>query len=154
MVYYQVDEGRLSIQSFDDLAKALELKLRWHFREQSSLWASYIKSKYCIATHPSLVQFHYPASPLWRRLCSIRCIVRPQVHWLIGRGECSFWYDCWLGSYPLTLYNPTAASMVPVFFYWQGTVWDGGKLQEVLPSSIVAHILLIPIYREELDLIR
>lgn len=54
----------------------------------------------------------------------------------------------------MALYNPAAASVVPFLFYWQGTVWDRGKLQDVLPSSIVAQILLVPISREEPDLIR
>lgn len=76
------------------------------------------------------------------------------MQWLVGQRECSFWYDCWLGSCPLAFYNPTAASLLLVSFYWQGTVWDRGKLHDELPSFIVAHILLIPVSTEDQDLIR
>ncbi|KAH9662191.1 reverse transcriptase domain-containing protein [Citrus sinensis] len=125
-VCFPVDEGGLGIRSFDDMAEAFEIKLWWRFRQQSSLWASFMKSKYCRSVHPGVIQFRYPASPLWRRLCMIRDTVGPHERWLVGQGECSFWYDCWLGSCPLYFFNPAAASSRPVSFYWQGTVWDRG----------------------------
>lgn len=153
-VCFPVDEGGLGIRSFDDMAEAFEIKLWWRFRQQSSLWASFMKSKYCRSVHPGVIQFRYPASPLWRRLCMIRDTVGPHERWLVGQGECSFWYDCWLGSCPLYFFNPAAASSRPVSFYWQGTVWDRGKLEDILPTSIVEQILLVPISCEEPDLIR
>ncbi|KAH9750075.1 reverse transcriptase domain-containing protein [Citrus sinensis] len=152
-VCFPVDEGGLGIRSFDDMAEAFEMKLWWRFRQQSSLWASFMKSKYCRSVHPGVIQFRYPASPLWRRLCEIRDTAGPHERWLVGQGECSFWYDCWLGSCPLYLFNPAAASSRPVSFYWQGTVWDRGKLEDILPSSIVEQILLVPISCAEPDLI-
>lgn len=113
-----------------------------------------MKSKYCSSTHPSLIQFQYPASPIWRRPCLIRCIAGPHARCLIGRGECSFWYDCWLRSCHLVIYNPAAASSVPVSFFWRGEVWDMGKLEDVLPTSIVEQNLLVSISSEEVDLNR
>ena len=44
-VCFPVDEGGLGIRSFDDMAEASEIKLWWRFRQQSSLWASFMKSK-------------------------------------------------------------------------------------------------------------
>ncbi|KAH9750080.1 zf-RVT domain-containing protein [Citrus sinensis] len=44
-VCFPVDEGGLDIRSFDDMAEAFEIKLWWRFRQQSSLWASFMKSK-------------------------------------------------------------------------------------------------------------
>ena len=67
--------------------------------------------------------------------------------------EGCFWYDCWLGSCPLAFYNPVVAYLVPISFYWQDTIWDRGKLQDVLPFLIVVHILLIPISSGEPDVI-
>lgn len=63
-------------------------------------------------------------------------------------------YDCWLGSCPLVIYNPVAASSILVSSFWQGTVWDRGKLEDILPSSIIAQILLASISGGEADLIR
>ena len=117
-VCFPVDEGDLGIRSFDDMAEAFEMKLWWRFRQQSSLWASFMKSKYCRSVHPGVIQFRYPTSPLWKRLCTIRATAGPHERWLVGQGECSFWYDCWLGSCPLYLFNPAATSSRPVSFYW------------------------------------
>lgn len=49
-----------------------------------------MKSKNCRSTHLGLIQFRYPTSPIWRRLCNIWCIAGPHVRWLVGSGECSF----------------------------------------------------------------
>lgn len=65
------EEVGLGIRSFDDMAVAFELKLWSHFQEQSSLWASFMKSKNCRSTHLGLIQFCYPTSPIWRHLCKI-----------------------------------------------------------------------------------
>ena len=59
------------------------------------------------------------------------------MRWLIGHGESSFWYDCWLCSCPLVIYNLTMAFRVLISFYWRGTICDKGKLQDVLSFSIV-----------------
>ena len=104
--------------------------------------------------HSSIIQFHYPASHQWRLLYTIHGTIRPHKLWLVGMGDCSFWYNCWLGFCPLFLYNPAAASLVPISFYWQDTVWDRGRLKDILPSSIVEQILLAPISYGEPDLIR
>lgn len=152
-VCFPVDEGGLGIQSFDDIVEAFEIKLWWRLHQQSLLWASFMKSKYCRSTHPSLIQFRYPASPLQRRLYTIHYTTRHHVCWLIRSRDCSFWYDCQLNSSLLVLYNLAAASSVPVSLFWQGTVQDRGKLKDVLPLSIVEQILLVPISSREPDLI-
>lgn len=58
-----------------------------------------------------------------------------------------------MGSFPLVIYNPVAASSILVSFFWQETVWDRGKLEDILPSSIVAQILLASSSSGEADLI-
>lgn len=41
-----------------------------------------------------------------------------------------------------------------ISFYWHDTVWDRGKLKDVLPYFIVVQILLVPISRREPYLLR
>ncbi|KAH9687878.1 hypothetical protein KPL70_014934 [Citrus sinensis] len=60
-VCFPVAEGGLRVCSFSSLANAFEMKTK----------------------HPSMVQFRYPASPLWRRLYSTRCTAEPRIRWLI-----------------------------------------------------------------------
>ena len=101
-----------------------------------------------------MVQFRYPASPLWRRLYSTRCTAEPRIRWLIRSGNSSFWYDCWLKSTPLFHFNPSVASMAPISSFWCGVDWDKGKLLSVLPSLVVEQILLVPISGTGPDILR
>ncbi|KAH9750680.1 hypothetical protein KPL71_013964 [Citrus sinensis] len=118
-VRFPVAEGGLGVRSFSNLDDAFEMKLWWRFRDQHSLWATFMKSKYSRTEHPSMVQFRYPSSLMWRRLCSICCIARPHIHWLIRYGDnISFWYDCWLDSIHLFHFNPSATSMAPISSFW------------------------------------
>lgn len=58
-----------------------------------------------------------------------------------------------VGLLPFGLLQPCNGFWGADFFYWRGTVKDRGKLQDVLPSSIVAQILLFPIFSTKPDTI-
>ena len=113
-----------------------------------------MKFKYSITEHPSMAQFCYPASSLWRRLCSIRCITKPHIRWLIRSSDSSFWYGCWLDFIPLFHFNPSATSIALISSFWCGVEWDKGNLLSVLPSSVVEQILLVPIFYSGPDILR
>lgn len=57
-----MDESGLGVRSFSNLVDAFKLKIWQRFWDQQSLWASFMKSKYCKTEHPSMVQFRYPVS--------------------------------------------------------------------------------------------
>ncbi|KAH9684247.1 reverse transcriptase domain-containing protein [Citrus sinensis] len=59
-VCFPVDEGGLGIRSFDDMAEASEIKLWWRFRQQSSLWASFMKSKEIVVSGMTAGWAHAP----------------------------------------------------------------------------------------------
>lgn len=153
-ICFPVAEGGLDIRLLEDVVKAFELKLWWRLRAQNSLWASFMLSKYCKAIHPSRVPFRYPASPLWRHLCSIRDEADQYIRWKVNSGDRSFWFDCWMDSSPLSMAFPDLASMQTISFYWQGATWDRGKLLQCLPLSVVDQISSIPIGDAGPDLIR
>ncbi|KAH9684879.1 hypothetical protein KPL70_013711 [Citrus sinensis] len=155
-VRFPVVEGGLGVRSFSNLDDAFEMKLWWRFRDQHSLWATFMKSKYSRIEHPSMVQFRYPSSLMWRRLCSIRCIAGPHIRWLIRSGDnISFWYDCWFDSIHLFHFNPSATSMAPISSFWCGVEWDRGKLllaRNTLKYDSVAFNVDVFIYRVLLDI--
>ncbi|KAL2519542.1 RNA-directed DNA polymerase (reverse transcriptase)-related family protein [Abeliophyllum distichum] len=62
------EEGGLGFRRLQDLFDTFSLKLWWLFRSQRSLWAQFLRGKYCQGTHPILVSVPYYASPVWRRL--------------------------------------------------------------------------------------
>lgn len=100
-----------------------------------------------------MAQMQYPVSPLWRCLCSIRCVAKPYICWQIKSDDSSFWYNYQLGSIPLFLFNPVDVSMDHVSFFWRGIIWDKGKLLLILPTLVIEQILLISIFSDGLDIL-
>ncbi|KAL2532641.1 Uncharacterized protein Adt_05992 [Abeliophyllum distichum] len=91
------EEGGLGFRRLQDLVDTFSLKLWWLFRSQRSLWAQFLRGKYCQGTHPILATVLYYASPVWRRLKLIGPQAESYIAWKLGRGHIFFWHDCWMG---------------------------------------------------------
>ncbi|KAL2498245.1 Uncharacterized protein Adt_23795 [Abeliophyllum distichum] len=91
------EEGGLGFRRLQDLVDTFSLKLWWLFRSQRSLWAQFLRGKYCQGTHPILATVPYYASPVWRRLKLIGPQAESYIAWKLGRGHIFFWHDCWMG---------------------------------------------------------
>ena len=114
-ICYLVEKGGLGFWSFANLSKALELKLWWHFHDQHSLWTSFMKFKFCRIKRLDMVNFvnlflFGDVFVLFTASLSPMC-------WMINCWACSFWYNCWLDSCLLFLFNSSVASMVLDFFF-------------------------------------
>ncbi|XP_060186220.1 uncharacterized protein LOC132615628 [Lycium barbarum] len=48
---YPTEEGGLGFRRLKDISDALEMKRWWRFRTEKSLWAEFIKVKYCRLSH-------------------------------------------------------------------------------------------------------
>ncbi|XP_075084814.1 uncharacterized protein LOC142168056 [Nicotiana tabacum] len=46
------DEGGTGVRKMEDIIYTLSIKRWWRFRTQPSLWANFLKSKYCKRAHP------------------------------------------------------------------------------------------------------
>lgn len=46
-------EGRIAIRSLEDIIKAYSVGPWWKFPTQGSLWARFMKTKYCARIHPN-----------------------------------------------------------------------------------------------------
>ncbi|KAL2531794.1 Uncharacterized protein Adt_05145 [Abeliophyllum distichum] len=80
------EEGGLGFRRLQDLVDTFSLKLWWLFRSQRSLWAQFLRGKYCQGTHPILTTVPYYASPVWKRLKLIGPQAEPYIAWKLGRG--------------------------------------------------------------------
>ncbi|XP_012833451.1 PREDICTED: uncharacterized protein LOC105954323 [Erythranthe guttata] len=67
-----------------------------------SLWARFLRNKYCRNWFPgsSVVSSLY--STVWKRMCRVRERVQAQIFWPIGPGHLYFWHDHWFGDGPLS----------------------------------------------------
>lgn len=62
-----VKEGGIGIQAVKYLIRAYSYSLWWKFRKGGSLWADYMRARYCASCHP-LEATHSSSSPLWKRM--------------------------------------------------------------------------------------
>ncbi|KAL8508725.1 hypothetical protein ACS0TY_019111 [Phlomoides rotata] len=70
-----VDEGGIGIRRLWDMFVAYSMKMYWRFRLQSSLWARFLRQKYCSVAFPGqrrdrpLVEImDFPSPPAWSPL--------------------------------------------------------------------------------------
>ena len=137
---YPVDEGGVGFRRLWDVYKAFSCKLWWNFRTGSSLWAMFLKAKYCKSLHPCQVELKSTDSAIWRRMVNVSRQVELSMLW---DGSCHFWYDNWLGSGALFLQAQVIPNLTFRNFVINGH-WDLNSLGLTIPkekmASIVKHI--------------
>ncbi|EOY25447.1 Uncharacterized protein TCM_016753 [Theobroma cacao] len=152
-ITFPSSEGGLDICSLKDFFDAFSTKLWWRFDTCQSLWARYMRLKYCTG------QIHHNIAPkphdsaTWKRLIDGRVTASQQIRWRIGKGDIFFWHDAWMGDEPLVNSFPSfSQSMMKVNYFFNDDAWDVDKLKTVIPNAIVDEILKIPISRENEDI--
>ena len=56
-------EGGIGVRSLTKLYDAFSVKLWWKFRQQQSLWATFLAAKYCKGVHPCLAEDAFHSRP-------------------------------------------------------------------------------------------
>ncbi|KAL2527183.1 Uncharacterized protein Adt_12237 [Abeliophyllum distichum] len=140
------EEGGLGFRRLQDIVDTFSLKLWWLFRSQRSLWAQFLRGKYCQGTHPMLATVPHYASPVWRRLKLIGPQAESHVAWKLGRGHIFFWHDCWMGDTTLADQFPQIPhSSIQVHEFFDDTGWNIDRLIQIIPLTIAEQIGSIPI---------
>ncbi|XP_047949120.1 uncharacterized protein LOC125194951 [Salvia hispanica] len=154
-------EGGLGIRKFREVLRAFSIKLWWRYRENNSLWATYLNSKYCRRTSPLTSSVSGRCSAIWRRLSRSWSHAHPHIQWIIGEGKVLFWDDIWLGDTPvreLSL-DERGDPSTRVADLWTDGHWDPAKLlllhhQAGLPMQAIEDIISTPILDGEQDIPR
>ncbi|XP_071902759.1 uncharacterized protein [Coffea arabica] len=137
---YPVDEGGVGFRKLQDIYAAFSFKLWWNFRKGLSLWADFMKAKYCRHLHPCQVEIKAMDSALWRRMINVSRQVELSMLWIAKDGACHFWYDNWLGGGALF----HRATVVPNLSFGNFIInghWDVNLLYQTLPMEMVPSIL-------------
>ncbi|KAK4394248.1 LINE-1 retrotransposable element O protein [Sesamum angolense] len=150
-----VEEGGLGIWRMSDVVTAFTFKLWWRFWSENSLWAKFLKAKYCKGTPPSCPKASIHNSPNWRRMCKVHSNVQEHIFWILGNGMVSFWFDNWIGEQTLSqITNSPNVGFESVNYYWRDGTWDKQKLDRVVPPNISEMICNIPILQAADDIIK
>ncbi|XP_042003910.1 uncharacterized protein LOC121752872 [Salvia splendens] len=65
-------EGGLGIRKIKEVLRAFSIKLWWRFREQNSLWATYMMAKYCHKASPLTAKAMGRGNLTWKRILKAR----------------------------------------------------------------------------------
>ncbi|XP_027060834.1 uncharacterized protein [Coffea arabica] len=143
-----VEEGGAGFRRLWDVYEAFSCKLWWNFRTGTSLWADYIRAKYCRGLHPCQVELRSSDSPTWRRMLNISRQVEVGMVWMVNGGTCHFWYDNWLGDGGLFIKVPVHQTVTFRDFVINGE-WDVQALGQFLPRHLTYQIKHHPVPRGE-----
>ena len=141
---YPVEEGGVGFRRLRDVYQAFSCKLWWNFRTGSSLWASFMKAKYCGSLHPCQIELRTTDSAIWRRMINVSRQVELSMLW---DGACHFWYDNWLGSGALFLHAKVIPNLSFQNFITNGH-WNINLLHSTMPSEKLTSILAHPVPEE------
>ncbi|KAL8508723.1 hypothetical protein ACS0TY_019109 [Phlomoides rotata] len=74
-----VDEGGIGIRRLWDMFVAYSMKMYWRFRLQSSLWARFLRQKYCSVAFPGQRRLLSFASHQWQRLIEFGLVAQSHI---------------------------------------------------------------------------
>ncbi|XP_075076726.1 uncharacterized protein LOC142163350 [Nicotiana tabacum] len=131
----------------EDISNMLAMK-RWRrIRSTSSLWATFIRNKYCVRSHFGSKKIAPGNSHAWSHILKMRDIAENHIVWQVNSGSSNFWWDnCSLNGPLEKLFpdNPRNSKLLVREFISDGQ-WNTNKLKELLPDQLVQQIQIIPI---------
>nr|XP_009769714.1 PREDICTED: uncharacterized protein LOC104220529 [Nicotiana sylvestris] len=146
------NESGIGIRGMDDISNTLTIKRWWHFRVSNSMWADFLKAKYCPRVHPVIKKWYSGNSQAWKHLLWDRDKCEKLITWNINGGNCNFWWDNWTELGPLahicSSYINTSNTKKKVNDFMSTNGWDAQRLYNTLSSHIALHIMRIQLVQE------
>lgn len=93
---YPQDEGGIGVRKLSDTCTSFQFKQWWFFRSRNSLWAQFLKAKYCQRANPIARKLEKGQSLIWKYMMINKHTIEAHIKWKIHSGNCSFWWDDWL----------------------------------------------------------
>ncbi|KAL8537887.1 hypothetical protein ACS0TY_012856 [Phlomoides rotata] len=158
-----VDEGGIGIRRLWGMFVAYSMKMYWRFRLQSSLWARFLRQKYCSVAFPGQRRLPTFASHQWQRLIEYGLVAQSHIFWSVGSGDqCCLWFDTWLGDRPLVeimdFLSPPAWSPMGRLYIRDGQ-WDLLSVRYMVQDcgyseELVQDIISVPLRSSGGDVMR
>jgi len=125
----------------------LATKRWWRFRSITSLWATFLKNKYCIRTHFTTKKWASGNSHQWKMMTQGRSQAEEHMIWQINSRSSGFWWDNWSGKGHLAMFYPDRRKSINtlVNHFLLDDTWNIHKLRDTLSEHMVQHIITIGI---------
>lgn len=93
------EEGGVGLRNFTDIKKAAALKLLWHYANGSSLWAKWMRERYCNNKNFWTLDSDNNSSGTWKNILKYRDKGLEHMNKGIANGlNTSLWFDPWVNS--------------------------------------------------------
>ncbi|XP_075106797.1 putative mitochondrial protein AtMg00310 [Nicotiana tabacum] len=94
---YLKEEGGMGFRSMLEISESFSIKRSWRFRTCKSLWADFLKTKYCSRLSPCEKKWSAGLSHSWKKLLQVREKAKANILWNVNNGASSLWWDNWTG---------------------------------------------------------
>ncbi|XP_015158216.1 uncharacterized protein [Solanum tuberosum] len=89
---FPCEEGGIGVRMLSDICTSLQFKHWWLFKTKESHWEQFLRAKYCRVSHPAARKWDNT-----QYMLKNRSMMEKNIRWKINSGNCSFWWDDWLG---------------------------------------------------------
>ncbi|XP_069145607.1 uncharacterized protein [Solanum lycopersicum] len=123
----------------------------WIFQTKQTLWGDFLRAKYCQRSNPVSKKWDTGESLTWKHMLVNRQQVEQHIHWRLQAGNCSFWWDKWLGTGPLAQHtsNSNRFNNSTIADFWGNEEWNWSKLVEHSPVSQLSSIMATKIPHQQ-----
>ncbi|XP_060210891.1 uncharacterized protein LOC132637887 [Lycium barbarum] len=130
------------MRRMQDITDTFILKRWWRLRNQTTLWGTFLKSKYCRRSHPVGKVAISKDSHGWKSLMRIKDKAEPHMIWKIQKGDSSFWWDNWsgMGALAKILPRPGKSAKLNVNSFILNGEWNINKLNNTLSPHITQYV--------------
>jgi len=131
------------MRNLKDVCMAFQYKQWWIFRSKHTLWGDFLKAKYCQRSNPISKKWDTGESLTWKHLMHNKHKAEQHIQWRINSGNCSFWWDNWLGVGPLAQFSNDSKRFnnTTVAEFWHEGQWNWNLLLQQAPNNQLANIL-------------
>lgn len=145
---FSYDEGGVGMRNLKDVCMAFQYKQWWVFRSKQTLWGGFLKAKYCQRSNPISKKWDIGDSLTWKHLMHNKQKVEEHIKWKLNSGNCSFWWDNWLGVRHLAQFSSDSNRFnnTTVAEFWVGGQWNLNVLIQQAPHNQLANILSTELY--------
>ena len=140
---YPYEEGGIGMRNLHDICKSFQFKQWWTFRTKHTLWGDFLKAKYCQRSNPVSKKWDTGESIAWKHMLATRQQGEQYIQWQLNSGNCSFWWDNWLGTGSLAQHTNRNIRFnnSKVADFWENGNWNWRKLEEQAPTTHLTNIM-------------
>ena len=139
------------MRNLHDVCRSFQFKQWWILRTKQTLWGDFLRAKYCQRSNPVSKKWDTGESLTWKHMLNTRQQMEQHIHWRLQAGNCSFWWDNQLGTWPLAHHTSSCNRFnnTTIADFWENGGWNWRKLVKYAPVSHLGSIMATEIPHQQ-----